>query len=160
MNGFKQQANCNSMQPDMDTLVKKKKLMLAQDPEENNNEICGEEFSDLRSVGANGKFSTDEDQPSIYGEVETSIGRSAKDQFADALLRLQSDLHNATERLSDLEKKVDKINMSRGGPPIQESKSKFSVFDRNNVTTLLYFSWPVVVFLAIRAIEKRSASSK
>lgn len=170
-NGFGKQAGSSQQDAETLLLAKKKELLdEQQEPEvNNNNNNAGqteEKFSDLRTIGINGKCSSEQEEPCIFTgdhEIETSIGRSAKDQFADALLRLQSDLHNNTERLSELANKVEKINLSssRGGRMQQQQNNKSSpVLNRDNITTLFYFSWPVMVFLAIRAYERRSLSSK
>lgn len=173
-----QKANKSGALSETETLrlvAKKKQLLIEENqPEENNNNnnniIVEEEFSDVKTLSSNGKFSSNSEEqqaePIIIGaeaqDELTSIGRSARDQFADALLRLQADLHDTTERLSELATKVDKINLStRNRLQEQEraaSKSS-SVFNRDNATTLFYFGWPVVVFFTIRALEKRSLSS-
>lgn len=110
-----------------------------------------EEYSDTLTMGVHSK---------IGGEM--SVGESAKGQFASALLRLQIDLDATNRRLNGLESKLDAALSSK--PRNERVKGtearRDRLLSRDNMYTLIYLSWPLVVFLTMRAIERRSLARK
>lgn len=105
----------------------------------------------------------------IYdGQNNTSIAQTAKDQFAAALLRLQNGLDESTKRLLVVESKVDDfIKQQQERNQLQSKRNDMSSnnkkgmgkFLNQGTTTLLYLGWPVLVFFALRAIERRTLTS-
>lgn len=150
-----------------DALLKKKLLLSVEDQVANQrldmNNNKGETFADSYTMGSNTKQVNEED-PIIFNADNSSINQSAKDQFAVALLRLQADLDATSHRLTEMESKVDKIRnaTAQSTQPKQVYAGKVvrkSLFSRDNIASLIYLGWPVVVFLAMRAIEKRRAGN-
>lgn len=135
------------------SLDRKKKDQLLfenqKEEQEQEQETTNENYKDVFE-----KTNGEDDEPRIFGFEQTSIGRSAKDQFADALLRLQSDLDNTTGRLDELATKVDGIQSSGRRSQQQQQQTKSSA-NRTTAETLFYIGWPVLVFFAIRGLERR-----
>lgn len=146
----------------------------------NNNQSDGEEiYGDAQTIGSHpkrfvGKSTIADEKIPIFTDQNNEqqqqqsnlFGPSIKDQFATALLRLQHDLDATNEKLNDIETKLDSIskrnlNNSRQSNWQQTSgsSSKKGFLNKNNIYTLMYFGWPVVVFIAMRALEKKSLSN-
>lgn len=93
---------------------------LAVDNDDNcsaNNQSDNEDlFGDTQTIGVHAKFVSklsDEKIP-IFGdrdgEQQSSFGRSVRDQFAIALLRLQKDLDGMNNKLKEVEMKANSIS--------------------------------------------------
>lgn len=169
-------ANGNSSE---DSVILKKKLTMFEDKLEksndsNNNHSTNESYSedifgDTQTIGVHPKFSSKshEDKIPIFtdqgSEQQSSFSQSIKDQFAIALLRLQQDLDVTNRKLDDIEAKVNLITRQNSDNR-QKNKPKnrdgTGFFNKNNMYSLIYFGWPVVVFIAMRAIEKKSLSAR
>lgn len=110
-----------------------------------------EEYSDTLTMGVHTKIGS-----------AMSVGESAKGQFAAALLRLQMDLDTTNRRLNGLESKLDAaISSKPRNERVRETEARRDRFlSRDNMYTLIYLSWPLVVFLTMRAIERRSLARK
>lgn len=133
----------------------------------NNQSDTDEVFGDTQTVGVHPKFSSgsnDEKIP-IFGDQNNEqqqgpFGQSVKDQFAISLLRLQKDLDATNFKLNEVETRIDAIyrqnSLNQEKLNKQTKNNKSSLFNRDNMFTLMYFGWPVVVFIAMRAFERRS----
>lgn len=160
------------------TLIKK--LIIADQDEEpngadsnnnnsnsNSNNINSdeEEFSDMSTSVAGNCDQVSLEPAAAAAEVETSIGRSARDQFAAALLRLQADLDRTSGRLDAIETKVDRLTREAKQQVGRTSNNqprgaKNRVLSGKNLRTLFYIGWPVLVFFAMRAIERRRSAAR
>lgn len=118
------------------------------------------EYSDMVGQRA-GKM---KERPDVVeADDETSIGRSAKDQFADALLRLQADLDKASGRLCAIETKVDQMaqqDRSSSNKHVRINDNKHNrtakkILSQKNLARLFYIGWPVLVYVVLRALERR-----
>jgi len=159
-------------QNDVEGEILNKKLMFMREEEANNlhdgNNNRGDTsnledtFMDTNTVDAHAKF--EQLEPQIFDQNNSSIGQSARDQFAVALLRLQADLDSTGQRLAQIESKVDKLNLNkqRAGKTTDAGRGdkRSGLFGGNNMSTIMYLSWPLIVFVAMRAIERRSLSGK
>lgn len=83
-----------------------------------------------------------------YKVGQGSFDQGVRDQFAMSLLRLQQDLDLTNRKLSEVENKIDAIKRQR-------LNMQTNRHNGNPMYTLMYFGWPVVVFIAIRAFERR-----
>lgn len=128
-----------------------------------------EVFLDTCALGAHAKRKLAENgEPVVVvfdGQNNTSISQTAKDQFAAALLRLQANLDDSTKRLFSVESKLDELEKQH-----QQQKQSQRAVSRSqnavaksggwtssqNTRTLLYLGWPILVFFAIRAFERRA----
>lgn len=163
-----------------ESLLNKKLLLLEEHSNESNNNSYHqassfqngghqeeeESFADAHTFGAHaGKF--DDEEPLIFNSNGTSMIRTARDQFAIALLSLQADLEATSRRLAEIETKVSTVNkqqqqqnLAAAAAARSRENAKGGLFNKENLTSLVYLSWPVVVFFAIRAIERRSMAAK
>lgn len=153
----------------------KKKLMFLEEQQQqngthfcdkNNNSNEDEKFADVCTV-SEAHANQDQDGPQIFGRNSNgSINQTAKDQFAAALLRLQADLDSTSKRLSELEVKLDKQagkQQASGAGRATGAGGKGAAkgyFSRDNLASVVYLGWPVLVFLAIRAFERRSLAAR
>ena len=125
-----------------------------------------EVFHDTHSLGAHAsaKSSNLDDEPIVIFDTQsnTSIAQTAKDQFAAALLRLQSGLDDSSSRLDAIESKIDDIvrqqrqQTTRTNQASSNSSGWLYFTSDTRYRTILYLSWPVLVFVAMRALEKRA----
>lgn len=129
----------------------------------NNQSDDDEIFGDTKTIGLRPKFvgkSNDETIPIFGNQIdEDQSGQGIKDQFAIALLRLQQNLDATNIKLRDVETKVDAIsrqNSNRQKLIERTDGKRIGLFNRDNFYTLAYLTWPVVAFVAMRAIEKKS----
>lgn len=162
-----------------DGVVLKKKLSLFEDKLANSNDSNenhsinqsnGEDiFGDTQTIGVHPKFSnkSNDDKIPIFtdqgNEEQSSFSQSIKDQFAIALLRLQQDLDATNSKLNDIEAKVNSITRQNSDNRHQnrsKNRDRTGFFNKDNIYSLIYFGWPVVVFIAMRAIEKKSLSAR
>lgn len=179
-NGHQKQPLQNGFSAD-EAQILKKKLISAQEEEYNANNnslqqtnhqedtrIEQDEFEDTSTMGAHAKMNTDEPPVLVFPNQRgtSSIGKSVNGQFAAALLRLQVDLDATCKRLSGLETRLDSAISKTQTRETQEkareaaAKKRSNLFTKDNVYTLIYLSWPVVVYMTMRAIERRSLASK
>lgn len=88
-----------------------------------------------------------------------NIHKSMEDQFASSLLRLQAGLDSTTARLQELENKINQIQKKQNQLATNSSSSPK---DRNTqiILTLIQLGWPLVVYVAIKAIERRALKNK
>lgn len=153
-------------------LAKKKLVLMEQDVTINNNnsgEVDQDEtFCDIKTTAdlIHSKLNTQDEQIFIFGKDKQpnkgNINNSIRDQFAASLLRLQANLDEQNSRLVDLEAKLDTIQRSRRQQGNKDKKSKGALGGLIGDITLgklAYLSWPILVFVAMRAIERRSNSS-
>lgn len=94
-------------------------------------------------------FSDDQDQ--------SSFAHTVQDQFAGALLRLQTSLDKTDKRIASIETRLNEFarqTAHRQQP--KASKGRLS----QHLSTIAFFGWPIVVFLAMRALERRSLTTK
>lgn len=177
-NGFSgpAQANGKTTLPADVLMSKKMQLLESESPQangfnNNNNNATPESevFHDTHTLSAHvgNKRSSQDDEPIVIFDTQsnTSIAQTAKDQFAAALLRLQSGLDVSTQRLEAIEAKVDNLTKQQRQ---QQSKVQQNNADKKagswattllgkgQFGTLLYLGWPVLVFVAMRALERRS----
>lgn len=141
------------------TLLKKKLLLLEEensrsqnDSNNNKSRLTEDAFSDTCQS---------DDQIPVFGSTSGSIGQTVRDQFAVALLRLQTDLEATSQRLVEMESKLEewtRKTRSQARPPTSAKPSK-GIFTKDNVYNIAYLGWPVLVYLAMRAIERRSLNS-
>lgn len=145
----------------------------------NNNQSDSEEmYGDAQTIGSHptqfaGKFANTDEKIPIFTNQNNEhqhqqnnlFGPSIKDQFATALLRLQQDLDATNQKLNDIETKVDSIskqnlnNRQQSNRQQTSGANKKGFLSKNSMYTLMYFGWPVVVFIAMRALEKKSLSN-
>jgi len=129
----------------------------------NNEEIfhdtCAQPVAHSRQKQVVSNSKDNQEHVLIYdGQSNSSISQTAKDQFAAALLRLQSGLDESTRRLKEVESKVEGFikqqqrNQQQSLPKEDKNKSK-----KGLGLTLLYLGWPILVFLAMRTIERRNS---
>lgn len=137
------------------------------DTNNNHNSDNEESFSDTFTMTANPKASKiqQEDNPIVFNKHNsTSSGYSARDQMAASLLRLQAQLDASSQRLSDIEAKVDNLTKRQqqnqkatSGQSSYAASGAKKLLTKDNLTNLAYFTWPVLVFFVMRAIERRNA---
>lgn len=125
----------------------------------------------FRSDNGNSNHHDNAEHIIIYdGQSNTSIAQTAKDQFAAALLRLQSGLDESSRRLQTVETKVDEFIKQQQQRNQQQAKAQQNNDTSNNKkgmgkflsqhgATIVYVGWPVLVFLAMRALERRTLAS-
>lgn len=128
-----------------------------------------EVFEESQTLGLHRHSSNQDDEPIVIFDTQnnTSISQTAKDQFAAALLRLQSGLDVSTQRLDAIETRIDDLvkqtrQQARQQQSKSESKSSWAttLVGNGKLGTLLYLSWPVLVFVALRTIERRNMLNK
>lgn len=86
----------------------------------------------------------------------SSFAHTVQDQFAGALLRLQTSLDKTDKRIASIETRLnDFARQIAQRPQPKSGKSRLS----RHLSTLAFFSWPIVVFLAMRALERRSITA-
>lgn len=151
-----------------DLLETKKKILMMV--EENNNESNATADQQETDTFADTFTLTPKQhsRPSQQDQEPIEIyNKSARDQFAAALLKLQNDLDLTSKKLHDIENKMDSFQ-SKIARQQQADKDKATkaaakssgLFNKSNITAnLIYFGWPVVVYLAFRAIERRNAAA-
>ena len=178
-NGFTGPARANVKTTSMQEALLNKKMQLLENDgthqangfDNNNKPAEGEVFHDTQTLSAhvgNKKFSQDDEPIVIFDtQTNTSIAQTAKDQFAAALLRLQSGLDVSTQRLEAIEAKIDNLSkQQRQHGKLHDANSKKAatwteaLLGKGRLGTLLYMSWPVLVFVAMRALERRSMLKK
>lgn len=111
-----------------------------------------------------GDLSTTRDHPQdeqiLIINQSNSIHKSMQDQFASSILRLQADLDTTSQRLGRLETKIEQIQrqQKQSSPNSTANLRGFSK-ERSQriISTLVQFGWPVIVYLAFRAIERRTS---
>lgn len=100
-----------------------------------------------------------QDEQILIINQSNSIHKSMQDQFATSILRLQANMESTSQRLNELEAKINQIQRQRN-QPLSDSTANFYAFGKERtqkiITTLVQYGWPVVVYLAIRAIERRA----
>lgn len=143
----------------------------ASEPRSNQSQEA-EVFHDTSALGAhttNRRSSSQDTEPIVIYSTQsnTSIAQTAKDQMAAALLRLQSGLDSSTLRLSAIETRVDELvkqqrqkTRSNQEAPKAKRNNWLSPSSSSHLNTLIYLSWPVLVFVAMRALEKRALLKK
>lgn len=165
-------APSTAYQQDEDEILVKKKLQMLQEDQtvnnnndNNNNDSRNEEeqFADTFTMGAHAKLTHDE--PIIFdgANTRTSIGHSARDQMAAALLRLQAQLDTSSQRLAAVETKLENLtrrHMQQSRESSMKQSGAKGLLSRDNLTNLAYLTWPILVFVAMRAIERRAAAKK
>lgn len=170
-NGY---ANSKSPSGKQEKALLKKKLSLLEDQikedtNNNNNQSQSDNeefFGDTHTTEAHfSKFnnSLNDEKIPIFSSNTGETNQSVKDQFAVALLRLQHDLDATNQKLGQVETRLDAINRQVTGFGNKQKgaagrANKSGLFSKDNMYNLMYLSWPVVVFIAMRAIEKRSLS--
>lgn len=128
-------------------------------------------FLDTNSLGAHNNIknktkSQENDEPIVIfdGQSNSSIAQTARDQFAAALLRLQTGLDESTKRLSTIENKLEDVIRQRNSlgrsKSHSDNKSGGGFLGRGQLTSIIYLGWPVLVYFAMRAIERRSLAQK
>lgn len=145
-----------------ETLETKKKLLLLNQDDDNNNgfvqnlETTDDNFADTFT-------SKPEHHHAKVDEVVEIFNETAKDQFAAALLRLQTDLDSTNKRMLDIEIKMESL-IKKQESKNNQSKQKATnsskghvILNWDNLGNLVYFGWPIVVYLAMRAIERRNS---
>lgn len=147
---------------ELDPFITKKLIQIEEEDHTNNNDSDRMEdtFSDTCTMGSHCKIP--DENPMIFSELKTSINQTARDQFAVALLRLQTDLDAASRRLTEVESRVDGINRLQRNrdAQIKASTKSSGLFCRDNLVSLAYLSWPIIIIVAMKAIERRSVASK
>lgn len=140
----------------------KKKMLLLEEPvqqDQNNNNATpskAETFADTFTHQQ--KVSNQDNLIHVFSQVASSTS-GLHDSFATALLRLQAKLDSADERLGVIESKLEATIKAR-----LQQRQQVTPVKRTNVltgrsltTSLAYLAWPVVVYVAMRAIERRSS---
>lgn len=139
--------------------------------EENNdnNDDKNEVFSDMKTTvdSLHKKLnSSQDDQIFIFGRAQQqnneSFRNSIRDQFAESLLKLQADLDGTSDRLNELEARISAIQQRQqrqqsSTESLNKSQGKFrKLLDDPVVSKLIFLGWPILVFVTMRAIERRS----
>lgn len=80
-----------------------------------------------------------------------------QDRFASALLRLQSDLDESCQRVEELKLRITKLEKSSSSSSSVSSSRPFSIKNAllSNLVPLAYLGWPMLVYLAMRAYERK-----
>jgi hypothetical protein len=173
-----------------DVILSKKMQLMEQEQDQangfhnnnNNNSQDCEEFHDTHTLNVHSQPGNkrcppsssrdNDDEPIVIFDTQnnTSISRTAKDQFAAALLRLQSGLDASSRRLDEIETKVNNLSKqqrqqaNKAGSDTKRGAGAGSwaltLLGNGRLGALLYLSWPVFVFLAMRALERRAALKK
>lgn len=104
-----------------------------------------------------------EQQVPVFERASCLIGQSARDQFAAALLRLQANLERSSERLASVEDKLEELLRQRQQQlELQRQRKQEAArgaLAGGRLRTILYLGWPVLVFVALRALERRSLAN-
>lgn len=132
----------------------------------NNNYLEEDSFADTQFV-ASARHSDDHASIGIFSNQSLAPSTAIRDQFADALLRLQTDLDSTSRRLADLEQQVQSVTRMNDQVQRQQKQQasdrptgkKSSLFSGKNASRLLFLSWPILVYVAMRAIERRSLTA-
>lgn len=108
------------------------------------------------------KDSNDNEPLLVYSDENSSITRTVRDQFAVALLKLQSDLEATGRRLSELESAVRNAGVGRGTTRTEQGArpSTGGKCQSGNMMQILYIGWPMIVYIAMRYMERRSLANK
>lgn len=178
-NGFSDRVQANGKNIPTEALLNKKMLLLEGESQQANgfgdndgqrSQDC-DVFHDTKTLSAHiaGKRATQEGEPIVIFDTQsnTSIAQTAKDQFAAALLRLQSGLDVSKQRLDSIEAKVENLTRQQRqqSKPNSSGIKKASTWTKallgdGRLGTLLYLSWPLFVFVAMKALERRSLMKK
>lgn len=114
-----------------------------------------ETFSDLNTTHDHPR-----DEQILIINKSNSIHKSMQDQFASSLLRLQANLDTTNQRLGELESKINTIQRQQKQSSSSNSTANSSSFGKERsqriISTLVQFGWPVLVYLAFRAIERKT----
>lgn len=108
---------------------------------------------------SNGKSSNNSGGTNILDEdiyCSSSVAEDISDQMAVAVLRLQTNMEQVTKRLDLVEGQIKSLNKASSTSKKSNNNNNF-----NSLTTMKIFmiTWPVIVYFAFRAIEKRRSSS-
>lgn len=166
-NGFGKMAN--GFEEENASKLANKKLDMMERDMNGNSAPEAEVFHDTSAQGA-GHTSNRQagDEPIVIYDTQsnTSIAQTAKDQFAAALLRLQAGLDESTTRLGAMEKRLDEIvnkqrqQQTKSNQEATAAKSHKWFASSGRLNTLMYLSWPVLVFVVMKALEKRAVMKK
>lgn len=160
----RQTSNGYLVSDEEEQIVRKKLIMMAQEEKNsynferndaNNNDNNDDIFADT--------YAFKKSDANMRNQIEPVVvfSQTAKDQFAASLLKLQADLDFTTNRLSSIETTIDNLTRQQkqqqqlANKKSETNKKKSAIFNKSNLANLVYFGWPVLVFIAMRAIEKR-----
>lgn len=151
-----------SLESEAKMALKKKILMLEDGYDENNNSnsLDQDTFGDTSVQQASTRSQNAHQLEDLVEVFKHGQGlASPQDQFAAALLRLQLELDAAGERLSAVERKLEQAMTTRQqrAPQVTPARSDPLISGRTLTTGFIYLAWPVVVFAAMRAYERRAS---
>lgn len=121
-------------------------------------------FSSIQTKRAT-KFLSDNnnDEPlQVFdGSQTSSFVHTVQDQFAGALLRLQTSLDKTDQRIASLEKRLNEFARQIAQRQQQSSSRNSSKIPlAKHLPTLAYLGWPILVYLTMKAMERRSVAAK
>lgn len=131
-------------------------------------EIFTDATANQKRFGDQKNATSQESLADIFSNDSSMVNPTQQDQFAAALVRLQTDLSSTDSRLNAIEAKVDRILQDQRQrssarahlrQPRDQTRS-LSILNRLTSTqSLISFAWPVVIYLMMRLMERRSRRS-
>lgn len=140
----------------------KKKMLLIDEPlqqDQNNNNTSANDDTFADTFAHQQKSANQDHLIQVFSQNQMSTS-GPHDQFAAALLRLQADLDSASQRMSAIEAKLEasiKARQQQQRQQVTPGKRADLLSGRNLTASLVYLAWPVVVYAAMRAVERRSS---
>lgn len=102
--------------------------------------------------------SSDDKQIPVFTQ-RSSITFSLRDQFATALLRLQTDLDDTTRKMETFEARLDSLNKFFIANSAQKNVKKRGVSKLLDALPIMfYITWPLFLYVAMRFIERRGTT--
>lgn len=139
----------------------------------NETEIYGDAYT--HSSTQHSKFSTaqsktatkflnnnNNDEPvQVFDDSQSSsFTQTVQDQFAGALLRLQTSLDKTDQRIATIEKRLNDVARQIAQRQQSSACGKTKNPLAKHLPTIAYFGWPILVYLTMRALERRSIAAR